>query len=80
MREFTIRAQVQPAIEVIRAATVNAAELLGQTGRLGVIAEGAHADLVVVDGDPLADISVLVSANGTQPAVIQAGRVVSGTL
>jgi len=80
LREFTIRAQVQPAIEVIRAATVNAAELLGQTGKLGVISEGAHADLVVVDGDPLADISVLVPADGHQPAVIQAGKVVSGSL
>jgi imidazolonepropionase-like amidohydrolase len=80
LREFTIRAQVQPAIEVIRAATVNAAELLGQTGKLGVISEGAHADLVVVDGDPLADISALVPADGLQPAVIQAGQVVCGTL
>jgi len=80
LREFAIRAQVQPAIEVIRAATVNAAELLGQTGQLGVIAEGAHADLVVVDGDPLADVSALVAADGNQPAVIQAGKVVSGTL
>lgn len=80
LREFTIRAQVQPAIEVIRAATVNAAELLGRTGQLGVIAEGAHADLVVVDGDPLADISVLVPDDGIQPAVIQGGKVVSGSL
>ena len=80
LREFVIRAQVQPAIEVIRAATVNAAELLGRTGQLGVIAEGAHADLVVVDGDPLVDISVLVPADGKQPAVIQAGRVVAGAL
>jgi imidazolonepropionase-like amidohydrolase len=80
LREFTIRAQVQPAIEVIRAATLNAAELIGQTGLLGVIAEGAHADLVVVDGDPLADISVLVAPDGGQPAVIQAGKLVAGTL
>jgi imidazolonepropionase-like amidohydrolase len=76
LREFTIRAQVQPAIEVIRAATVYAAELLGQTGQLGVIAEGAHADLVVVDGDPLDDIAVLAPASGRQPMVIQAGRIV----
>jgi imidazolonepropionase-like amidohydrolase len=80
LREFAIRAQVQPAIEVIRAATLNAAELIGQTGRLGVIAEGAHADLVVIDGDPLADVSALIPAGGKQPAVIQAGKVVSGAL
>ena len=79
LQEFTIRAQVQPAIEVIRAATVNAAELIRRPGELGVIAEGAHADLVVVDGDPLADISVLVPDDGRQPMVIQAGQVVSQT-
>jgi imidazolonepropionase-like amidohydrolase len=80
LREFTIRAQVQPAIEVIRSATVHAAELLCRTGELGVIAEGAHADLVVVDADPLADIAVLAPESGAQPAVIQAGKVVAGAL
>jgi imidazolonepropionase-like amidohydrolase len=77
LREFTIRAQVQPPIDVIRAATVNAADLLGQAGQLGVIDSGARADFVVVDGDPLADISVLVPQDGVQLAVIQNGRLVA---
>jgi imidazolonepropionase-like amidohydrolase len=80
LREFQIRAQVQPAIEVIRSATTNAAQLLCRPGTLGVIAEGAHADLIVLDGDPLTDISVLAPPAGVQPAVIQAGRVVAGSL
>jgi imidazolonepropionase-like amidohydrolase len=80
LREFEIRAQVQPAIEVIRSATLHAARLVNRGGEIGVIAEGAHADLVVVDGDPLADISILVPADGVQPAVIQGGRVVAGSL
>jgi imidazolonepropionase-like amidohydrolase len=80
LREFAIRAQVQPAIEVIRSATTYAARLLGRPDELGVIAEGAHADLVVLDGDPLADISVLAPPSGVQPAVIQSGRVVAGAL
>jgi imidazolonepropionase-like amidohydrolase len=80
LREFRIRAQVQPAIEVIRSATVNAAKLLCRPGELGVIAEGAHADMIVLDGDPLADVTVLEPPSGVQPAVIQAGRLVAGTL
>ena len=40
----------------IRAATLTAAEALGLAGELGVIAPGARADLVLLDGDPLEDI------------------------
>lgn len=57
--EFTLRASVLPTIDVLRSACVVNAELLGQSGRLGCIREGAFADLLVVDGNPLEDISVL---------------------
>jgi imidazolonepropionase-like amidohydrolase len=46
-------------MQAIQAATSNAAELLERSGQLGVIAPGAYADVVAVDGDPLADIKVL---------------------
>lgn len=46
-------------MEVIRAATVNASELLGLQDRVGTIEAGKSADLVAVDGDPLADIALL---------------------
>jgi imidazolonepropionase-like amidohydrolase len=45
--------------DAIRAATTSAAEMLGMTGKIGVIAPGAYADVVAVAGDPLADASVL---------------------
>jgi imidazolonepropionase-like amidohydrolase len=45
--------------DAIRCATVNAAELLGWQDRVGVIEPGKYADLIGVEGDPLADISVL---------------------
>jgi imidazolonepropionase-like amidohydrolase len=45
----------------IQAATSKAAELLGMTGDLGVVAPGAYADIVAVSGDPLKDVSVLKS-------------------
>lgn len=46
--------------DAIRAATVNAAELLGWRDRVGAVEAGKFADLIAVDGDPLADITVLL--------------------
>ena len=48
-----------PPMAAIQTATSKAAEMLEMTGRLGVVAPGAYADLVAVSGDPLKDISVL---------------------
>jgi imidazolonepropionase-like amidohydrolase len=46
-------------MQALQAATGWAAECLGQEEELGTVAPGKLADLVVVDGDPLADIAVL---------------------
>jgi imidazolonepropionase-like amidohydrolase len=46
-------------LEAIRAATINAADLMGWQDRVGAIEPGKFADLIAVDGDPLADISLL---------------------
>ncbi len=46
-------------MQSIQAATSKAAELLGQSGRIGVVAPGAYADLAAVRGDPLADVGAL---------------------
>ncbi len=46
-------------IEIIRAATVNAAELLGWQDRIGAIEPNMFADLIAVEGDPLNDIGEL---------------------
>ena len=54
-----LRSQELPAVDVIRAATVNAAELLGLSTKVGVIEAGKLADIIAVDGDPLTDITVL---------------------
>jgi imidazolonepropionase-like amidohydrolase len=43
----------------IQAATSRAAEMLDARGELGVVAPGAHADLVAVNGDPLQDVKLL---------------------
>jgi imidazolonepropionase-like amidohydrolase len=57
--EFSIRAQVLPAEEILASATTVAARLIGMDGRIGLIAEGAIADILVVDGSPLDDIKIL---------------------
>ncbi|PXA81804.1 Xaa-Pro dipeptidase [Caulobacter sp. D4A] len=58
--EFVLltRAGLSP-IEAIRTATVNAADHLGITAEAGSLAPGKAADLIAVEGDPLADVSVL---------------------
>ena len=46
-------------MQAIQAATSNAADLLGKSKLLGAVKPGHYADLVAVDGDPLADVSLL---------------------
>ena len=58
--------------ESIRTATVNAARLLRREGELGVLREGAYADVIALDGNPLDDITELTRVC----TVVAAGRVV----
>jgi imidazolonepropionase-like amidohydrolase/dienelactone hydrolase len=48
-----------PPLEILRAVTTNAAELLGWQDRVGAVEVGKFADLVAVAGDPIADIGEL---------------------
>jgi imidazolonepropionase-like amidohydrolase len=72
-REFHIRSQVLSPLEIIRSATVVGAELLGRTGELGTIAPGAFADLLVVNGNPLRDLSVLQGQGEHLSLIMKAG-------
>lgn len=59
-KEFVYMVQGgMPALEAIRCATLNAAELLGVSDILGVVEKGKLADIVAVKGDPVKDIGVL---------------------
>ncbi|HLH90605.1 MAG TPA: amidohydrolase family protein [Xanthobacteraceae bacterium] len=58
-REFVIRAEVVAPIEIIRSATTIGAEVLRLPGKVGTLQPGAFADLIVVDGDPLANLALL---------------------
>ena len=78
--EFLLRAQVQPAADILRSATTVAARLLQLEGEVGVIAPGALADLLLVEGDPLADISVLTRPETNLHLVMQGGAIVRDRL
>jgi imidazolonepropionase-like amidohydrolase len=73
-REFEIRAQVQPAVDILRSATVIGAQLVRLEGQIGVIAPGACADLLVVDGNPLDNIRLLARPAETLRVIMKAGR------
>ena len=46
-------------LQAIQAATINAADLLGWSGKVGTLDPGAWADIIAVDGDPLQDVTTL---------------------
>jgi imidazolonepropionase-like amidohydrolase len=73
LNEFAIRREVQSPIDIIRAATIHAAELFRRDGEIGVVAPGARADLLVVDGDPLRDLGVLQHPARFLKAVVKDG-------
>nr|WP_276562465.1 amidohydrolase family protein [Hoeflea prorocentri] len=79
-RELLLRGRVQPAIDVLRSATSINAEIVQAKGELGVIAPGAHADIIVVDGDPLEDLSIFVHSAQTVALVMKGGRIVRSRL
>lgn len=64
--ELVLRGRVLGNAKVIQQATLIGAEILNQQGLLGEVCEGAHADLLLIDGNPLDDISLL-----TQPDSIK---------
>ncbi|MDN5807781.1 MAG: amidohydrolase family protein [Brevibacterium sp.] len=73
-QEFAIRAKVQTPQQVLRSATTTAAELLREEDNLGVVARGAFADLLVLNANPLDDVSVLGDADSSIHSVIRGGR------
>ncbi|HLI07851.1 MAG TPA: amidohydrolase family protein [Ktedonobacteraceae bacterium] len=74
LREFTLRREVQPPADILRSVTTVAARLLRMEGQVGVVAAGAYADLLVVDGDPLHDIGVLTDPQRRLKLVMARGR------
>jgi imidazolonepropionase-like amidohydrolase len=73
-REFIIRSEVQKPIEIIRAATLIGAEIVRQVDKIGCLKPGAFADLLVIDGNPLANLGVLQEQGKYLAVIMKAGR------
>jgi imidazolonepropionase-like amidohydrolase len=79
-REFELRSQVLSPIEIVRSATLVGARVVRREGELGCLKPGALADLIVVDGDPLKDLSVLQKPKTHLAAIVKGGRFHKNTL
>ncbi|AKR54837.1 peptidase M38 [Devosia sp. H5989] len=78
--EFELLAKVLTPAEILRSVTTVGAELCQMTGEIGVVAEGAKADLIVVDGNPLEDVSVLMGDGARIPLIMRDGKVFKDAL
>lgn len=85
--EFRFRTKWFTPFEVMRQATALSGELLAMSGRrnpypgtIGVIEEGAHADLLLIDGNPLDDIEVVTRPAETLHLIMKSGVIHKNTL
>jgi imidazolonepropionase-like amidohydrolase len=78
--EFIIRSQVMKPVDILRSATSVNARILNRAGELGVVKAGALADLIVVDGDPLKDLSVLTHQGAHLPLIMKGGQLMKNKL
>ncbi|KFC71321.1 Amidohydrolase [Devosia sp. LC5] len=71
--EFEILAKVLTPAEIIRSATIIGAKLCRLEGEAGIIAPGASADLLVINGNPLSDIGLLQGDGAHMSAIMARG-------
>jgi imidazolonepropionase-like amidohydrolase len=74
--EFRMRAEVNTPFEVLHSATAVNAELVQREGQLGCVRQGAVADLIVVDGNPLEDLSLFWGEKNRIALVMKEGVIV----
>lgn len=72
--EFIYRSEVLSPLEIFRQATLVGARIVRQEGRLGVIEPGAHADLLVMNDDPLANLRLFLDQGAHMPAIMTRGE------
>jgi imidazolonepropionase-like amidohydrolase len=80
LREFEMREGLDPPADILRSATATNAELLMAKGTLGIVAEGAYADLLIVDGNPLEDLGVLMNPQKNLKFIMKDGAVYKNEL
>ncbi len=75
--EFRLRSQVETPLQILQSATSINAELINMAGRLGCISPGAYADFVIVNGNPLDDLSLLYRPKPAIQQIWKAGTLVN---
>lgn len=75
LRELSIRSEVLSSVDILQSATINPAKMVGWEDRLGQVKTGFHADLLILNRNPLEDITVLERHSEEIAAVIKDGRV-----
>jgi imidazolonepropionase-like amidohydrolase len=75
-----MRIDLDEPANIVRSATRINADLLNQTGNLGVVAEGAYADLLAVDGNPLVDLRVLTNPGKNLRLIMKDGIIYKNEL
>ena len=78
--ELVLRSQVSGSLETLRSATSVNADLMNLGGQVGTIASGAYADLLLIDGDPLTDISILTRPQETIKLIMLEGKIITNRL
>ncbi len=78
--EFLLRSEASGPLAILRSATSVNAEMMKMSGLLGCIKEGAYADLLVVNNNPLDDISVLTKGASEMPVIMKDGKFIRNSL
>ena len=77
--EFQLRGEINKPIDVLRSATSINAEILQKGNELGCIQPGAYADMIVVNGNPLDDLSLFADADNIG-MIMRGGQLIKDTL
>ena len=72
--EFGLRSNVFSNFEILNQATAVNAEIIGAKGKIGEIAPGCFADILVVDGNPLQNLKLMEDDGAHIPVVMKGGR------
>lgn len=72
-REFEFRADIVKPLDLLRSATSVNAEIMQKQGQIGVIAPGAYADFVAINGNPLDDISLMSDPDKNFAMIMKGG-------
>jgi imidazolonepropionase-like amidohydrolase len=75
LNEFRLRSPIVSNADLIRSATCNAADAMQRKGEFGVVAPGARADLIAIDGNPLDDIGALCTPEDNLKLVMKGGTI-----